>query len=201
MNAKSQTTAAPVAVPNSTTHTPNTALAKYLDLNKWVNNDQAEYHWQGTLQLDQLPRIAALPDNTPAPTAEAPSQVAVNLSIRQAGALLLWSLHTDGTLWQTCQRCLEPVAVPLTIDSEFALLHDESQAALVSEDTETILLDEITDDERLNLLAMIEDELLVALPLAPKHAHCHMAVTQAGELPEAAVQQDNPFAVLAALKN
>lgn len=201
MNAKSQTTAAPVAVPNSTTHTPNTALAKYLDLNKWANNDQAEYHWQGTLQLDQLPRIAALPDNTLAPSGELPSQVAVDLSIRQSGSVLLWSLHTDGILWQTCQRCLEPVAVPLTIDSEFALLQDESQAALVSEDTETILLDEITDDERLNLLAMIEDELLVALPLAPKHAQCRMAVTQAGELPEAAVQQDNPFAVLAALKN
>lgn len=201
MHIHSPTAAVSANASGATTDTPNTALAKYLDLNKWANNDQAEYHWQGTLSLDQLPRIAALPDNTPAPTAEAPSQVAVNLSIRQAGALLLWSLHTDGTLWQTCQRCLEPVAVPLTIDSEFALLHDESQAALVSEDTETILLDEITDDAKLNLLAMIEDELLVALPLAPKHAHCHMAVTQAGELPEAAVQQDNPFAVLAALKN
>ncbi|WP_290003599.1 YceD family protein [Faucicola atlantae] len=201
MNATPKTTAASVAAPINTPSTPNTALAKYLDLNKWVNNDQAEYHWQGTLQLAQLPRIAALPDNTPAPSGESPSQVAVELSIRQSGSLLLWSLHTDGTLWQTCQRCLEPVAVPLTIDSEFALLQDESQAALVSEDTETILLDEITDDERLNLLAMIEDELLVALPLAPKHAQCHMAVTQAGELPKAAVQQDNPFAVLAALKN
>ena len=201
MHIHSPTAAVSANASGATTDTPNTALAKYLDLNKWANNDQAEYHRQGTLSLDQLPRIAALPDNTPAPTAEAPSQVAVNLSIRQAGALLLWSLHTDGALWQTCQRCLEPVAVPLTIDSEFALLHDESQAALVSEDTETILLDEITDDAKLNLLAMIEDELLVALPLAPKHAHCHMAVTQAGELPEAAVQQDNPFAVLAALKN
>lgn len=201
MHIHSPTAAVSANASGATTDTPNTALAKYLDLNKWANNDQAEYHWQGTLQLDQLPRIAALPDNTLAPSGELPSQVAVDLSIRQSGSVLLWSLHTDGILWQTCQRCLEPVAVPLTIDSEFALLQDESQAALVSEDTETILLDEITDDERLNLLAMIEDELLVALPLAPKHAHCHMAVTQAGELPEAAVQQDNPFAVLAALKN
>ena len=48
---------------------------------------------------------------------------------------------------------------------------------------------------------MIEDELLVDLPLAPKHDDCEMAVTEVGELPEAVAEKENPFAVLASLKS
>jgi hypothetical protein len=68
-------------------------------------------------------------------------------------------------------------------------------------DQEIILIDELTDDNKLWLLSMIEDELLVDLPLAPKHDDCEMAVTEVGELPEAVAEKENPFAVLASLKS
>ena len=125
----------------------------------------------------------------------------VILDIQKKGAVVFWQLNTTGVLWQTCQRCLDPVAVSLDVDSELALLEDENHVALLDEGTEIILIDELTDDNKLWLLPMIEDELLVDLPLAPKHDDCEMAVTEVGELPEAVAEKENPFAVLASLKN
>ena len=113
---------------------------------------------------------------------------------------MFWHLQTDGVIWQTCQRCLEPVAVELAIDSELALLENQSHVALLDEDTDTILLEEITDGNKLWLLPMIEDELLVELPLSPKHDDCEMAITQIGELPADSEEKANPFAMLADLK-
>lgn len=176
--------------------TAPTALAKYLDLAKWEHNNETEYHWQGQIALSQFSRLWASRDANQ--RNEAPLEV--DLSIEKRGTILHWHLQTDGELWQTCQRCLEPVATELYIDSELALLEDESQVALLPEDSEVILLAELTDDNKLWLLPMIEDELLVGLPLAPKHDDCEMAVTQVGEIPEIAQDKENPFAMLAGLK-
>lgn len=178
------------------TTAPNVALAKYVDLGKWEHNNETEYRWQGQLALSQFPRLWALRD----PNHDNDQPLQVNLTIEKRGNILHWHLQTDGDFWQTCQRCLEPVATDLYIDSEFALLENESQVALLPEGTEVILLDEITEDNKLWLLPMIEDELLVDLPLAPKHDDCEMAVTQVGELPEVEQEQENPFAMLASLK-
>ncbi|MDP1159869.1 YceD family protein, partial [Klebsiella variicola] len=48
---------------------------------------------------------------------------------------------------------------------------------------------------------LIEDELLLALPLVPRHANCPQPLPGAGEQAEPeAEQRPNPFAALAALK-
>ena len=55
----------------------------------------------------------------------------------------------------------------------------------------------------IDLLAMVEDEIILALPVVPVHDSEHCEVSEAdmvfGELPEEA-QKPNPFAVLASLK-
>ena len=174
----------------------STTLAKYIDLDKWEYNNDTHYEWQGNLSLEQFPRLWALRDDNHAND----EPLNVSLNVEKRGAILHWHLKTDGVIWQTCQRCLEPVAVDLFTDSELALLEKESHIALVDEDAETILLDELTDDNKLWLLPMIEDELLVDLPLSPKHDDCEMAVTTVGELPEDIEEKENPFAMLAGLK-
>lgn len=182
---------------NLATNAPSSeALAKYIDLAKWDHNNDNEYHWQGQIALQDLPRLYALRDETHRNN----EPLNITLTIKKTGVIIMWHLKTAGTLWQTCQRCLEPVAIDLDTDSEIALLESEAHVALLDEDIETILLSELTNDNKLWLLPMIEDELLVDLPLSPKHADCHMAVTQVGELPEVVEEQENPFAMLASLK-
>lgn len=184
--------------PSSATATSssNVPLVKFIDLDKWEHNNDTQYEWAGKIPLEQFPRLWALRDSNHSND----EPLDIRLTVEKRGEILHWHLQTDGVIWQTCQRCLEPVAVDLYIDSELALLKNESHVALLDEETETILLEEILDGNKLWLLPMIEDELLVELPLSPKHEDCEMAVTQIGELPEESEEKASPFALLASLK-
>lgn len=171
-------------------------LAKYIDLAKWEHNTDNHYHWQGEIALQQLPRIMALADEQH----DNSQPLSVSIDVKKNGAIVQWQLTTKGTLWQTCQRCLEPVAISLDTDSELALLEKESHIGLLDEETEYLLISELTKDNKLYLLSMIEDELLVDLPLAPKHDDCQMAISQVGEAIEIIEEKESPFAILANLK-
>lgn len=192
-------TTAPSKTGNNTTSEigVSASLVKFIDLARWEHNNDNHYHWEGKVSLKDLLRIYALGDEHH----DNDQPLDVILDIQKKGDVVFWQLNTTGVLWQTCQRCLDPVAVSLAVDSELALLEDENHVALLDEGTEIILIDELTDDNKLWLLPMIEDELLVDLPLAPKHDDCEMAVTEVGELPEAVAEKENPFAVLASLKS
>ena len=55
-----------------------------------------------------------------------------------------------------------------------------------------------------NLLGLVEDEVLMALPLVPSHDECPTGVVhsvQTDDFDEAAEEKPHPFAALAALKN
>lgn len=172
------------------------SLLKYLDLAKWEHNNDSHYQWQGELTFDNFPRLQALQDEL-----HEQLPLYIHINIHKKDDIIFWHLQTKGCFWQDCQRCLEPVAVDLTLDSRFALLADETQVALIDEDVEPILLEDVVDDkEKLWLLPMIEDELLVAIPLSPKHDDCEMVVTQVGEVVELVEEKENPFSMLAGLK-
>ena len=198
-SSKDVPTTAPSKTVNNTTSEigASASLVKFIDLARWEHNNDNHYHWEGKVSLKDLLRIYALGDEHH----DNDQPLDVILDIQKKGEVVFWQLNTTGVLWQTCQRCLDPVAVSLAVDSELALLEDENHVALLDEGTEIILIDELTDDNKLWLLSMIEDELLVDLPLAPKHDDCEMAVTEVGELPEAVAEKENPFAVLASLKS
>lgn len=171
-------------------------LLKYLDLAKWEHNNDNHYQWQGELTFDDFPRLSVLQDET-----HQQSPLVVSVDIQKKGDIIFLHLQTNGCLWQDCQRCLAPVAVDLSLDCVFALLTDENHVALLDEDVEPILLAEVVDEkDKLWLLPLIEDELLVTLPLSPKHDNCEMSVSQVGEVIEIEEEKENPFAVLAGLK-
>lgn len=109
-------------------------------------------------------------------------------------------LQAETRLVLTCQRCLGAVQVPLQVDRHFLFAADEATAAA---------LDEASDDDVLvlardfDLRGLIEDELLMALPLVPCHAQCPEAVrlsTQDAGFEAAMAEKTQPFAALAALK-
>lgn len=100
-----------------------------------------------------------------------------------------------------CQRCLGPVAVPLNVDRWFRFVADEATAEAEDDDCEE---DVLAMEPRPDLLALIEDELLMEMPLVPMHETCPGALPGASAADGgggASVEpRPNPFASLAQLK-
>lgn len=112
----------------------------------------------------------------------------------------LW-LHVtvQGGVPQTCQRCLTPYAESVSVDRWFRFVADETTALAQDDESEEDLL---VFEPRFDLRSLLEDELLMALPLVPMHAICPRPLPMsAGEAELSAVsERPNPFAALAALK-
>lgn len=102
----------------------------------------------------------------------------------------------------SCQRCLGPVETPLEIDRWFRFVADEATAEKEDDDCEE---DVLALEPRPSLHDLLEDELLMALPLVPMHDTCpEPVVMQAGDASlldgDDAAPRKNPFAELAKLK-
>ncbi|MEZ5741709.1 MAG: DUF177 domain-containing protein, partial [Burkholderiaceae bacterium] len=80
------------------------------------------------------------------------------------------TLSVSARLPLSCVRCLSPVQVPIEFERAFRLVADESQAALLDEQAEDH--DVLAVGRHFDLLALVEDELIMALPLMPRHAQC-----------------------------
>jgi uncharacterized protein len=122
-------------------------------------------------------------------------------STDQAGQSQAW-LHLTATLDLplTCQRCLGNVDEHLHIQRSYRFVDSESQAEQHDDESEEDLLVFSRD---FDLTALIEDEVLMDLPVVPRHAVCPVPVKLAAADPdfEFAVVKPNPFAALSALKS
>ena len=102
---------------------------------------------------------------------------------------------------QTCQRCLGEVSTLLEVERSYRFVADEATAEAEDDDCEEDLL---AISREFNLLALIEDELLMALPQVPMHDSCpvqpKMAAADEDFEADGNAAKANPFAVLAALK-
>ena len=76
-------------------------------------------------------------------------------------------LHIEATVRLECQRCLEPFSMPLTIEPVLLVARDEVE--LSRWEAEDGLLDAIQADSRLDVQKLVEDEILLGLPLVPRH--------------------------------
>ena len=97
-------------------------------------------------------------------------------------------LHIEAKLPVICQRCLDEMLVNINLDFNYTICN-----ALPSEVDENDDTDWLEAAPEMNLQELIEDELLLAMPIAPMHDHdCSKQSMQSGEKP-------NPFAVLKGL--
>ncbi|MDB5868891.1 MAG: hypothetical protein JWP96_1223 [Polaromonas sp.] len=112
-------------------------------------------------------------------------------------------LQAETSVPLVCQRCMGMVATALEVDQWYRFVATEDIAMAEDDASEEDLL---VMAPQFDLLAVLEDELLMALPLVPMHDECPVApVLQAGEdeLADEAGEKPgkpNPFAVLAQLK-
>ena len=108
-------------------------------------------------------------------------------------------LHLKATarLRLECQRCLGPVELDVDIDRSFRFVAGEDAAAQMDADSDE---DVLALTRALDLSELVEDELLLALPLVPMHDVCPVPLLTGD--PEAAENREgpNPFAVLAGFR-
>lgn len=69
------------------------------------------------------------------------------------------------TVLIACQRCLEPIALPLAIDTMLGIVWSEDQAKSLPKELEPWVVEEEAGD----IAALVEDELLLALPFVTFH--------------------------------
>jgi uncharacterized protein len=110
-------------------------------------------------------------------------------------------LHLEAatTLSLVCQRCLNPVDVPVRVERDFRFVADEQAAAAEDEEAEE---DVLAMSHAFDLLELVEDEVLMEMPLAPRHDACppvQLEVADEG-FEGASARRENPFAVLGRLK-
>lgn len=126
---------------------------------------------------------------------------------RRGSAPEIW-LHLSGQahLPMTCQRCLEAAEEPLQVERRFLFVADEDQAAALDADAED---DVLALSRSFDLFELLEDELLMAAPLVPRHATCPVTLptavgdsdaAEATDAPAEAPTRPNPFAALATLR-
>lgn len=169
-------------------------------------------HLDGCTPLRDLRRLAeAVLDD---PSAEVPWTLDGNWR-QPAGDEPQWRVHLKAavTVHMTCQRCLETAPLALSVDRRLRFVMDEREAEALdeaSEDEDVLVL-----PSRLQVAQLLEDELILTLPIVPRHDLCPNPLPVAADLlpsdvPDAAVAGEsaasddpppaNPFAALAALK-
>lgn len=124
----------------------------------------------------------------------------VRSGVAGIGSQIWMHLTIHATVPMQCQRCMGPVDVPIDIDREFRFVADEATAEALDDECEEDLL---VLSREFNLRELIEDELLLELPVVPKHEECPSQVVMKStddDFEEANTPKTNPFAALASLR-
>lgn len=176
---------------------PRSDTPRHLDV-EGCAQDAVQLH--GTLALRDLPRLMDMAHADALPVAHDGSvhwQAQGEARAQQGGAPQIW-LHVQAhaPMQLVCQRCLNAVAVTVEVDRHIRFVRGEDAAAELDAEIED---DVIAVPRLLDLHELVEDELLLALPLVPRHDVCPeplAAPAEAAPLEEA----PHPFAALAGLK-
>ncbi len=100
-----------------------------------------------------------------------------------------------------CQRCMQPFAYPVQTENTLQVMKSDAEleALEAREEDQDEFTERVVGSQRMDILGLVEDELILALPYVPKHDVCP-------SLPEALADSDSddarpsPFAVLGKLK-
>jgi uncharacterized protein len=114
------------------------------------------------------------------------------------GASLLLDVSAPLTL--TCQRTLEPFVHPVDLHARLGLIVHEREEAALAPGFEPLL---VPSDGHIDPAAVIEDELVLAIPLVPVSPDSEWPEEGRGTGPENKPGEENkpnPFAVLRELK-
>lgn len=159
--------------------------------------------WFQESDLDELPAVeteAELPVGrlTRLDEAVLPGSGPINARLavdRRDDGVVLLTGSISGSLQIACQRCLEPMAVRVDDDLRLALLATEQESETVPSGYEVL----IVPRRKLRLADLIEDDVLLDLPLAARHAEgqCGRLIDSLEALEQQSPETTTPFAGLA----
>lgn len=172
-----------------------TLLPRTLDLRK---PGMHRAHFEGSLGAADMRRLLGLLAND-----EGSVHASISSALDEAGRTVL-SVSVTAELSVRCQRCLEVFQRQLQTDSALAIVRTDEQAAQLPEGLEPLLASQEVD-----LWAVVEDELVLAMPLYSYHEDESCIEHLAGRDYAAGTSQqegggdteaERPFDVLAKLK-
>jgi uncharacterized protein len=111
------------------------------------------------IPLSRLPRVQAK-------IAGAKGTVRGVAHFRREAGFRVAEIEMEGDAKLVCQRCLSPMIWPLEGESRVAIVAAESDADRVPQEFETAH----APDDRVRVSDLVEEELLLTLPLVPLHA-------------------------------
>lgn len=92
-----------------------------------------------------------------------------------------------------CQRCLEPFEYDVDQAVELELSADQREIDAAEDDTDRVLA-----SPTLDVIELVEDEILLALPMVARHAACELTGDTSRAVDE---HQSGPWAALKRLKH
>ncbi len=143
---------------------------------------------QLAVPLARLPRLAGM-------LADQQGSVTGRVDLSRRAGRIIAAVQFEATVTLQCQRCLEPMQSDLQGGSLVALVETEDEAAGVPEEFETAL----APQGRLRLAGLLEEELLLALPAAPRHAAGQCPAARNESRDDDAPDVQRPFANLGEL--
>jgi uncharacterized protein len=153
----------------------------------------------GQWPLAAMTRLVSGLAATPA-DAMAPWHAHASLKPVTGGAPEMWlHLQASATVLLQCQRCLQDMTEAVRVDQRIRFVRTETEAARLDEESEDDVLALVP---RLDLQTLFEDELILSLPLVPRHDTCPKPLLAPAAATDAvpADAAPHPFAALAALK-
>ena len=164
------------------------------DIHPW-RMAQSGIQLSGELAINTMPRLCrSLHDDTGLVTAW------LNFDVDEVGTPYLAG-QLEGEINLLCQRCLLPMHYRVSSTFTLAMVMSESKMATLADQYEPWHL---TSDESVLLTEIIEDELILSLPLIPKHAQqcipSHSLESKDTLAPVTDTQSTSPFAILSHLK-
>ena len=152
---------------------------------------------EGCLAAAKLPRLAAA-----VRALEAPAEVVAEFKRDEEGRYVV-DLQAAIVVEVACERCLDAMPLAISSSARLGIVWTDEQAQALPSGVEPLLTGDETD-----LWQVVEDELLLALPAFSYHSdsRCGEATGVAQPDPVRPDEtdtpvRDNPFTVLAALKN
>jgi len=173
------------------------ATQHQIDVRKFFAQ-QADY--QASFKLSFFPRLTGLlaqDDNKHA-------EIRVDLQFRKdAQGDCFVSGNIQSQLSLTCQRCLQSVAFPINSELHIQVVESLQEAGDRELDADELEL-VVSEQGRLDLLTLIEDEVMLSLPIVIYHedADCNQTLSdfREAEIRHARDDMKKPFAELAGLK-
>jgi uncharacterized protein len=142
----------------------------------------------GEVPVSDLPRLLDMLENP-----QGVLSYSVQGGVDEQGTHFL-DLDIAGQCSLRCQRCLSGLDHPIRLETRLLLRDQESLDALEDDDEE---FDSILADTHLDVQDLLEEEILLSLPIAPRHELGACQIKN-GEDGHGGVK--SPFAVLAELK-